>query len=638
MSAAAMGDNGGEKKEEGGHDDETYQWRIPLVEWRQMGKEREYSPEFMMDGEKWRLLCFPRGNKVHPVPNCMAAYIELRDKGAWYRVLVAFKFRMIHPTDPTKTQWKEASHTFSHSETDRGFNDLVTPATLDELTHPDGCAVLEVSAWKAPQGAQARYGSDDESDSEPYDSKASTGFCGLIKQGSAAHVNSLVQSLYLLPKFRQLVYGIPIPLDKEERESAIVSALQRLFYALQTEKGGASTKRLMKSLGNQRHDLQDFCQALLDSVDVTSKKCPLESDGSVASLFEGKCQHYIRCTNIDFMSERDETFRHLTLDTIGCGSIRESIVQYVDEVDVDGYRVIGHGVQAAKKGVRFTHLPPILLLHLNRFAYDPTRNEMVKVTGRFEFPTGLDLTEFLCDPATGEPANPPDSVLYTLHSVLIHSGPVSGGRFYSYIRPFMQHVSYDESPWLKFDDESVTKVSEDDVVSSNYGDGDDLNVNAANRRSSGVEMLIYVRNSCIQTVIAPGSGQPAADAADAAKHSDDHGAHENEANNDDGMSEDEEQESEAEDGKSKKKQERVLPQYVVPVPDSLTTRFKAEEKAEKARQEERKRAFMYMQLKVLSEPELLRVGAVGIDFETEQSDPTAGHPTYAHTVEEEIRY
>jgi len=658
----AEGEGNGEKDEDEKKEDEheSYQWRMPLVDWRTSGKEREYSPEFELDGEKWRLLCFPRGNPSHPVPNCMAAYIELRDKGAWYRVLATFKFRMIHPTDPSKSQWKEASHTFSHSEVDRGFNDLVTPATIHELTHPDGCVVLEVSAWKAPEGFQERYGGA----YEPYDSKSSTGFCGLLNQGATCYMNSMLQALYLLPKFREVVYAMPN--SSEERGAKIGYALQRVFYALQTGNKGVSTKQLTQSFGwgsidsFMQHDVQEFCRVLLDSLDTTAKKTSLGN--VIASLFEGKSQAYIKCINVDFKSQRDETFWDLSINVKGCKTIRDSFAQYVEEEILDGdnkYRAEGHGLQAAKKGTRFTYFPPVLQLQLKRFEYDPMRDQMVKINDRFEFPTELDLTDFLCDPATGEPVNPPDRVLYSLHSVLVHSGGVHGGHYYSYIRPFMQHVPYDEAPWFKFDDETVTKVSEDDAVSGNYGGAEATKLRGGywgmgNRVSTtSAYMLIYVRKSSIQTLVAPGSGQPAAAEATSEANNnktetdgiaaDKDKAEAKEKEDPKAKGKDKEKEKEKEKGKGKKgkekekEKEKVLPQYLVPIPESLTTRFKAEEEAEKARQEERKRAFMYMQLKAICESDVLHTDAVGADFETEQYDPATGYLTYVNRVESEIK-
>lgn len=59
---------------------------------------------------------------------------------------------------------------------------------------------------------------------------------------------------------------------------------------------------------------------------------------------------------------------------------------------------------------------------------------MVKINDRYEFPLQLDLDrddgKYLAPDADRSIRN-----LYTLHSVLVHSGRVHGGHYYAFIRP-----------------------------------------------------------------------------------------------------------------------------------------------------------------------------------------------------------
>jgi ubiquitin C-terminal hydrolase len=77
------------------------------------------------------------------------------------------------------------------------------------------------------------------------------------------------------------------------------------------------------------------------------------------------------------------------------------------------------------------------------------------VNDRFEFPSELDLTPYLAGTVKRSAAaryaelaltsvpfslarvcsEPDDPPLYVLHSVLVHSGSVHGGHYYSYVRP-----------------------------------------------------------------------------------------------------------------------------------------------------------------------------------------------------------
>ena len=71
----------------------------------------------------------------------------------------------------------------------------------------------------------------------------------------------MLQALYLLPKFREVVYQIPS--DADDRGAKIGFALRRVFYALQTGSRGVSTKQPTSSFGwgsienFVQHDVQE---------------------------------------------------------------------------------------------------------------------------------------------------------------------------------------------------------------------------------------------------------------------------------------------------------------------------------------------------------------------------------------------
>ncbi|WJX24295.1 CSN-associated deubiquitinating enzyme Ubp12 [Trifolium repens] len=96
--------------------------------------------------------------------------------------------------------------------------------------------------------------------------------------------------------------------------------------------------------------------------------------------------------------------------------------------------------QDARKGVLFIDFPPVLQLQLKRFEYDFVRDTMVKINDRYEFLLQLDL-----DRDNGEYLSPDADrnvrSLYTLHSVMVHSGGVHGGHYYDFIRPRVSLIS-----------------------------------------------------------------------------------------------------------------------------------------------------------------------------------------------------
>lgn len=89
--------------------------------------------------------------------------------------------------------------------------------------------------------------------------------------------------------------------------------------------------------------------------------------------------------------------------------------------------------------------------------------------------------------------------------MLVHSGDLHGGHYFALIKPDR------ETRWLKFDDDRVTPVTDREVLEENYG-GEMLNglVSPMQRnqvraikRFTNAYMLVYVRESAIDEVLAP---------------------------------------------------------------------------------------------------------------------------------------
>ncbi|CAA2943437.1 ubiquitin carboxyl-terminal hydrolase 12-like [Olea europaea subsp. europaea] len=166
--------------------------------------------------------------------------------------------------------------------------------------------------------------------------------------------------------------------------------------------------------------------------------------------------------------------KDLQLDVKGCRDVYAALDKYVEKECLKGdnkYHAGSYGLQDAKKGLLFIDLPPILPIHLKRFEYDFIRDTMVKLNDYFEFPLELDLDieggKYLL-PEAGRG----DKNLYTLHSVLVHSGGVHGGHYSAFIRPNLSHQ------WYKFDDERVTKVDAKEALEEQYGSKELLQTNS----------------------------------------------------------------------------------------------------------------------------------------------------------------
>lgn len=256
-----------------------------------------------------------------------------------------------------------------------------------------------------------------------WDSKKETGFVGLQNQGATCYLNSLLQSLYHLPRFRHLVYSI-----KAEPNSSSAS-LQRLFWKLDHDDDSVSTTELTKSFGWNiediavQHDVQELLRKLIDKLEEKVKDSPQK--GLFEKLFRGTYMDILKCLNVNYERRQEIAYCDLSLNVIGCDTLEDSLRKFTETELLDGenrYKSDEFGYQDAHKGIKINTLPPVLHLHLKRFDYqyqnDPPTLE--KVNAKQVFPPSLKMGEFL-----DVPVEDSDETTYDLFGCLVHSGYVS---------------------------------------------------------------------------------------------------------------------------------------------------------------------------------------------------------------------
>ncbi|KAF0889577.1 hypothetical protein E2562_028669 [Oryza meyeriana var. granulata] len=474
-------------------DPQTSRFTWTIENFTRINGKKHYSEPFVVGGFKWRVLIFPKGNNV----DHFSMYLDVADSASlpygWNRS-AQFSLAVVNQIHPKYTIRKDTQHQFNARESDWGFTSFMP---LSDLYDPSrGYLVNDTVVVEAEVAVRRMV------DYWTYDSKKETGYVGLKNQGATCYMNSLLQTLYHIPYFRKAVYHMPTT-ENDMPSGSIPLALQSLFYKLQYSDNSVATKELTKSFGwdtydsFMQHDVQELNRVLCEKLEDKMKGTVVE--GTIEQLFEGHHINYIECINVDYKSNRKESFYDLQLDVKGCRDVYASFDKYVEVERLEGdnkYHAEQYGLQDAKKGVLFLDFPPVLQLQLKRFEYDYMRDTMVKINDRYEFPLQLDLDrddgKYLAPDADRSIRN-----LYTLHSVLVHSGGVHGGHYYAFIRPTLS------DQWYKFDDERVTKEDTKKALEEQYGGEEELpqinpgfnNTPFKFTKYSNAYMLVYIRES-----------------------------------------------------------------------------------------------------------------------------------------------
>lgn len=116
-------------------------------------------------------------------------------------------------------------------------------------------------------------------------------------------------------------------------------------------------------------------------------------------------------------------------------------------------------LQSAKKEMAISSPPWLLLLHLKRFTYGDSGQKIHKA---ITYPiNGLDLTSYVSKETRNKIEHP---LIYDLCGVITHRGNMRMGHYTCMVR-LMNHLDQEEVGWRNFDDDCVTKIKNEKVVS-----------------------------------------------------------------------------------------------------------------------------------------------------------------------------
>ncbi|KAM4617204.1 ubiquitin carboxyl-terminal hydrolase 47 isoform 2-T2 [Discoglossus pictus] len=379
-------------------------------------------------------------------------------------------------------------------------------------------------------------------------SKSDTGYVGLVNQAMTCYLNSLLQTLFMTPEFRNALYKWAFEELEEDPVTSIPYQLQRLFVLLQTSKKRAiETTDVTRSFGWdsseawQQHDVQELCRVMFDALEQKWKQT--EQADLINQLYQGKLKDYVRCLECGYESWRIDTFLDIPLvirpygSSTAFGSVEEALQAFIQPEILDGpnqyYCERCQKKCDARKGLRFLHFPYLLTLQLKRFDFDYTSMHRIKLNDRMTFPEELDMSPFIdvedespqtesCTDSGAENEgschsdqmnndfSTDDAVdegiclesnstveksnksvaeknsLYELFSVMVHSGSAAGGHYYACIK------SFGDEQWYSFNDQHVSRITQEDIKKT-YGGatGSRGYYSSAFASSTNAYMLMY---------------------------------------------------------------------------------------------------------------------------------------------------
>jgi ubiquitin carboxyl-terminal hydrolase 47 len=209
---------------------------------------------------------------------------------------------------------------------------------------------------------------------EKYIEKSLTGYTGLINQGATCYLNSLIQTLYMIPEFRMELYLSHFEENEEDdNETNLAYQLQKLFCQLQlTLRGALTTTSLTKSFGWShrdsftQQDIQECMTVIFDY--ITQQYSHTSISQFILSKWSGELKIGLKCVNCHNIRYRNEVFRDIQLQVHDVTSINESFDIYTKIESLDGVTCeICNNKYEHHKSIEFSKLPFILSLQLRRF-------------------------------------------------------------------------------------------------------------------------------------------------------------------------------------------------------------------------------------------------------------------------------
>ncbi|ELR15597.1 ubiquitin domain containing protein [Acanthamoeba castellanii str. Neff] len=351
------------------------------------------------------------------------------------------------------------------------------------------------------------------------------GYVGLQNQGATCYMNSLMQQLFLIPRFRQ---GILLADDNSaDKSDSLLYQMQVLFSNLMK-----SVKRYYDTIEfcaaykdydgkpvntGQQMDANEFFNNLFAKLEDHLKGS--EEEKLLSDVFGGELSNQLIPKECTHRSERLEPFYSLSIEIKNKKDIEESLKLFIAGEMLQGenkYKceICQKGRDTLKRCC-IAKLPRIMMLHLKRFEFDLEKMRNVKLNDRCEFPMSLNM-----EPYTKEyigrqeldaanlrmsqdrddddvPRYPPEYYEYQLVGIVVHQGSADSGHYYSFIKERVPLEESREAAWFEFNDTNVIPFSADRIPYECFGGEEEVMVYDREKGTAKKAMRPKINNAYI---------------------------------------------------------------------------------------------------------------------------------------------
>ena len=296
-------------------------------------------------------------------------------------------------------------------------------------------------------------------------------YMGLIKCDKFPYLNSIIQQLYNIPTLRDTILSIEINDDTPN----ILKELQKMFtYMLYSEKVEYDNTKLCKyfdelinnkqNRGNTNYFKMIF-EKLKDCLENTDYKYIIDD------LFKFVICTSTICDGCKNEENKYDEFYILNLDIRNSTNLTKALQNKFNETSKKLNCASCFELHAQKKKVSISGLPNVLIIQLDRICFDYEYGYPLKVDGRLEFDTSINLESFYKKLfSNGKKNEKIESVEYNyeLKGIINYQGNTETG-YYTSIIHAGDDKDYFNDKWLYCVDEKISKFEIDSLPFLCYG-------------------------------------------------------------------------------------------------------------------------------------------------------------------------